>query len=437
MSKRKHTWASYKTSIILIACCAAGAGIGLLLGAHQDETSAAVTLEILTSIGQIFLNLLFCLLVPLIFFSISASIASNNDPKKVGKMIVWTLCIFIATALLAGSIMLVVTRFTGVPSSLSASGSGSASESLSASEQIVGTLTVGDFPDLISRYHVLPLIIMTIFFGICVSLTGESGKLVVQFLNSMSSIMYKMVSILMKAAPIGLGCYFADLTASYGIDLLKTYGQAMLVFYTVVIVYFFIFLGFYAWLAAGVWGVKNFFKVIMEPALTALGTRSSAAAIPMQMEACDKLGVPREISSVVVPMGATCHMDGACIAIVYAEVLATTMFGRPLVGFSDCLLALLAGTAASVATSSVPGGGAAGETMILSVFHLPQEAFPILLMVIELFDPGCTLLNSCGDTVASMLVTRVLYGKKWYLRKQKDTAIDIIDNGIYETAGNQ
>ena len=232
----------------------------------------------------------------------------------------------------------------------------------------------------------------------------------------MSQICYKMVALLMKAAPIGLGCYFADLTGTYGADLLKTYGSAMLVFYTVVFVYFFVFLGFYAYLGAGFWGVKNFFKVILGPALTALGTRSSAATIPLQMEACDKLGVPREISSVVVSMGATCHMDGACIAMVYAVVLSTTLFGQPLAG-GDFLLALFVGVTSSVATSSVPGGGAAGETMIISVFHLPEAAFPILLMVIELFDPGCTLLNSCGDTVVSMLITRIFYGKDWYKKQ--------------------
>ncbi len=235
-----------------------------------------------------------------------------------------------------------------------------------------------------------------------------------------------MVNILMKAAPIGLGAYFADLTGTYGIALLKTYGSAMIVFYGVVIVYFFVFLGFYAYLAAGTWGVRNFFKVILAPALTALGTRSSAATIPLQLEACDKLGVPKEISSVVVAMGATCHMDGACIAMVYAEVLATTIFGRPIVGM-EFLLAIFVGVTSSVATSSIPGGGAAGETMIMSVFHLPEPAFPILLMVIELFDPGCTLLNSCGDTVVSMMISRIFYGKDWY-KKNLNPAQALYEN---------
>ncbi len=401
---KRSTLSNYRDPIILITFCVLGAIFGLVAG---DKAS------ILKPIGQIFLNLLFCLIVPLIFFSIAGSIANTKDTGKVGKMIGYTLIIFVLTATLSAVLILGVTHFTGVPTSFAAPKAAQAAKTLPISKQIVDTLTVGDLPLLISRFHVLPLIILTIFFGLCVSQIGEPAKPVIEWMNAMSLVFYKMVGLLMKAAPIGLGAYFADLTGTYGIDLLKTYGSAMLVFYTVVFVYFFVFLGFYAYLAAGMWGVRNYFKVILAPALTALGTRSSAATIPLQMDACDKLGVPREISSVVVSMGATCHMDGACIAMVYAEVLATTIFGHPLAGF-EFLLAIFVGVTSSVATSSVPGGGAAGETMIVSVFNLPESAFPILLMVIELFDPGCTLLNSCGDTVVSMLITRIFHGKDWY-----------------------
>ena len=405
--KSRSTLANYRDPIILITFCVLGAILGLQLGPKA---------AFLKPIGQIFLNLLFCLIVPLIFFSIAGSVANTKDTGKVGKMIGYTLIIFIITAVISGCLILLVTHFTGVPTSFSvptATASTAAGKPVTIADQIVNTLTVGDLPQLISRFHVLPLIILTIFFGICVSMIGEPAKPVVDWLNAMSLVCYKMVAVLMKAAPIGLGAYFADLTGTYGVDLLKTYGSAMAVFYAVVFVYFFVFLGFYAWLAAGSWGIRNYFRLILAPALTALGTRSSAATIPLQMEACDKLGVPREISSVVVSMGATCHMDGACIAVVYSEVLATALFGHPLADF-DFILALFLGVCASVATSSVPGGGAAGETMIVSVFHLPESAFPILLMVIELFDPGCTLLNSCGDTVVSMMISRIFYGKDWY-----------------------
>ena len=145
-----------------------------------------------------------------------------------------------------------------------------------------------------------------------------------------------------------------------------------------------------------------------------MGPRSSAAALPLQLDACDKLGVPREVSSVVVPVGATCHMDGACIATIYEIALCCALFGHPLENIGDFAFALLIAVAGSVAVSSVPGGGAAMETMVISAYGFPSVALPMLLMMTQLFDAGCALINSCGDTVASMLVTRVLYGKDWY-----------------------
>ena len=269
----RSTLANYRDPIILITFCVLGAILGLQLGPKA---------AFLKPIGQIFLNLLFCLIVPLIFFSIAGSIANTKDTGKVGKMIGYTLIIFIITATISGGLILLVTHFTGVPTSFSVptAAAGAAGKPVTIADQIVNTLTVGDLPLLISRFHVLPLIILTIFFGICVSMIGEPAKPVVDWMNAMSLVCYKMVAVLMKAAPIGLGAYFADLTGTYGVDLLKTYGSAMAVFYTVVFVYFFVFLGFYAWLAAGSWGVRNYFKVILAPALTALGTRSSAATIP-------------------------------------------------------------------------------------------------------------------------------------------------------------
>ena len=128
------------------------------------------------------------------------------------------------------------------------------------------------------------------------------------------------------------------------------------------------------------------------------------------------MNVPREVSSVVCPMGATMHMDGACLATVYEIVLCCALFNHPLNGLGDYAYALVIAVAASIAVSSVPGGGAAMETMLISSFGFPSAALPILIMMTQLFDPGCTLVNSCGDTVASMMVSRFMYGKDWYKR---------------------
>ena len=410
----KKTFA-YREPLILIAFVVFGAVLGLTLG----EKAA-----FLYPIGQIWLNLLFVLLVPLIFFSISGSTANISDTRRVGKLLVLTIGIFVVTAAIAGIYMFFVTGIFGVDTSiqLGPEEATAATATAGIGEQIVDTFTVSDFPLVISRSHILALIVFTVFFGLTVSILGEQGKPVAAWLSNMSLVFYKMVALLMKLAPLGLMAYFANLTGTYGPDLLKSYARGLLIYYPAAIVYFFAFLALYAFLAAGTWGVKNFFKNILTPALTALGTRSSAATLPLQLDACDKLGVPREVSSVVVPVGATCHMDGACIATIYEIVLCCALFGRPLNSIGDFVFALAIAVAGSVAVSSVPGGGAAMETMVISAFGFPSIALPVLLMMTQLFDAGCTLINSCGDTVASMLVTRFLYGKDWYrknLNKQE------------------
>lgn len=420
MSKQaENKRASYREPLILIAFVILGAILGLTLGERAS---------FLYPIGQIWLNLLFVLLVPLIFFSISSSIANIADTRRVGKLLALTIGIFVVTAAIAGVYMFAVTGIFGVDTSIQLETAEAVTKTAGASigEQIVNTFTVSDFPDVISRAHILALIVFTVFFGITVSVLGEKGRPVAEWLSSLSLVFYKMVALLMKLAPLGLMAYFANLTGTYGPDLLKSYARGLLIYYPAAIVYFFAFLALYAFLAAGPWGVKNFFKNILTPALTALGTRSSAAALPLQLDACDKLGVPREVSSVVVPVGATCHMDGACIATIYEIVLCCTLFGHPLDSIGDFAFALVIAVAGSIAVSSVPGGGAAMETMVISAFGFPSIALPVLMMMTQLFDAGCTLINSCGDTVASMLVTRVLYGRDWYkknLNKQEEAKI--------------
>lgn len=398
---------AYRDPLILIAFVAIGAVLGLLLG---DKA------RVLQPIGQIWLNMLFVIVVPLIFFSISSSIAGIGETKKVGKLLVVTLVIFIITAILAAVFMFLSIGLFGVDNQipLVPPDEGAQTAAKGIGQQLVDTFTVTDFPEVISRRHILALIVFTIFFGLAVSLLGDKGKVVADWLTGMAAVFYKMVWVLMKLAPIGLLAYFADLTGTYGADLLKTYGHGLAVYYPTMFLYFFLFLGFYAFLAAGPWGIKNFFKVILTPALTALGTRSSAAALPLQLEACDKLGVPRDISSIVVPVGATVHMDGATLAVIYQICFVTALYGNGLHGLGDYVFAIAIAIMGSVAVSSVPGGGVAMETLVIATYGAPVALLPVLMMMTQLFDAGCTLVNSCGDTVASMLVTRVLHGKDWY-----------------------
>ena len=156
-------------------------------------------------------------------------------------------------------------------------------------------------------------------------------------------------------------------------------------------------------------GHSGKFICLMDLALMAMRKLKKEGKLS-DMEESDEINA----CSVVVPVGAACHMDGACIATIYEIVLCCALFGHPLNSVGDFAFALVIAVAGSVAVSSVPGGGAAMETMVISAFGFPAAALPVLLMMTQLFDAGCTLINSCGDTVASMLVTRILYGKDWY-----------------------
>ena len=221
---KQSAFAAYRYPIILIAFVLIGAVLGIVLG---DKAS------FLFPIGQIWLNLLFVLLVPLIFFSISSSISNIANTRKVGKLLGLTILIFIVTAAIAGIFMLIVTGIFGVDTSVQMSAEEAAIDAAESSvgQQIVDTFTVNDFPLVISRSHILALIVFTVFFGITVSQLGEKGKAIAEWLSNMSAIFYKMVDLLMKVAPLGLMAYFANLTGTYGADLLKSYGKGLLIYY--------------------------------------------------------------------------------------------------------------------------------------------------------------------------------------------------------------
>ena len=148
-----------------------------------------------------------------------------------------------------------------------------------------------------------------LYTSITVSTLGEKGRAVAGWLNDMSLVFYKMVALLMKLAPIGLMAYFANLTGIYGPDLLKSYGRGLLIYYPAAILYFFVFLGLYAFIAAGTWGVKNFFKNILTPALTALGTRSSACLLYTSAEILGALRQPPHLLQGIAVAGDYLHGD--------------------------------------------------------------------------------------------------------------------------------
>ena len=409
MIRMKKYWSSfldsYGFSILLIISI----GIGAVLGIALKQDAA-----LLKPLGDIFLNLLFTVIVPLVFFSISATVASMTDLRRLGKVLSAMVLIFMITGVISSAVMIAaVVLFppaVGVNIPLPAA---SGIEQIKTVDQIVRAFTAPDFSNLLSRNNMLALIVFSILTGLAASAAGEKGKAFTGFLTSANAVMMKLISFIMYYAPIGLCAYFAYLVGVFGPQLLGSYARSMAVYYPTAILYFFLAFTLYAFFAGRAAGVKKFWSNIIPPSLTALATGSSMATIPLNLQAADKIGVPRDISEVVIPIGATMHMEGSCLAAVLKIAFLFGIFQMPFTGIETILTALGIALLTGVVVSGIPGGGTIGELLILSMYNLPPEAFPLITMIGTLVDAPATMVNAVGDNVASMMIARILGGKQW------------------------
>lgn len=396
---------SYGFSILLVISILVGAILGIIF-----KKDAAM----FKPMGDVFLNLLFTVIVPLVFFSISATVASMTNLRRLGKILSVMIMIFVITGLAASIIMIAVVIVfppaSGVNIPLPA---GTEIQQIRAADQIVKAFTVSDFPHLLSKNNMLALIVFSILVGLATSAVGEKGKAFAGFLASAKDVMMKLISFIMYYAPIGLGAYFAYLVGVFGPDLLGSYARAMAVYYPTAILYFFLAFTLYAFIAGRGSGVKKFWSNIIPPSVTALATGSSMATIPSNLQAADKIGIPRDISETVIPVGATIHMEGSCLAAVLKIAFLFGIFQMPFTGMETILTALGIALLTGVVVSGIPGGGTIGELLILSLYGFPPEAFPLITMIGTLVDAPATMVNAVGDNVSSMMVSRVLGGKNW------------------------
>jgi Na+/H+-dicarboxylate symporter len=406
VSNRTQTvWEAYRFPLILLAAIIIGSIIGVVIGADA---------AMFKPLGDIFLNLMFTVVVPLVFITISSAVANMANMKRLGSILKNLLLVFIVTGIIASVIMIffvtVIPPAQGVDLSVNAE---EPIEQISLANQAVKAITVSDFPELLSRRNMLPLIVFSVLFGFCVTALGEKGKKVAEALDMLSNVMMKMVSFIMYYAPVGLAAYFAALVGEFGPELLKDYARAMAVYYPVTIAYFFIAFFAYAYYSGGMLAVKRFFKNIVSPAFTSLATQSSIATLPVNLESARKMGVPKDIREIVLPMGATMHMDGSCLSAILKISFLFGLYGKDFAGIGTFATAILISVMSGVVMSGVPGGGLIGEMLIVNLYGFPPEAFPIIATIGFLVDPPATMVNACGDSVAAMMVTRLVEGKEW------------------------
>ena len=397
---------NYRFMAIMIGCMIAGA----ILGWFRPELGHAIK-----PLGTVFINMMFCIVVPLVFASISSAVACTKSRKRAGRIMGTTVATFVVTGAIAAVIMFVLVKvFPPVLTPWETIPTEEMGEYATLSDMIVNFFTASDFVGLLSRRAMLPLIVFSLLFGFAVNLTGGGDTPVGKFLENLTEVMLKFVHIVTYYAPIAFFAIFADLVATYGSEIMTGYGRALILYYPLCFVYIFTAFPLFAWFGGGKGAVKVMFQHITKPAVVSLGTCSSVATIPTNMEEAAATGISKDVSDMVLPLGATMHMDGSCFSCVLKIAFVLGVFGQNL-GWDQLPLIVLVAVLSSVGMSGVPGGGYIGEYIICSLFF-PQHiemAFPILVAIGNLVDPPATMINSSGDYVVSYIVSRFVDGKDW------------------------
>lgn len=407
-------FATYKQSIILLAAIVLGAVVGVVWGEGAG---------VLSPFGDLFLNLLLVVIVPLIFLTITTSISGMKQPKRLGKIMTNIVLVFVMMSLVAVLIGFLSTYFINlvevedgakIMSGLDMDEIAVQEEDLSILDRTVEALTVSDFSDLFSRQNILAIIVFSILFGLALNISGEKAKPVRDVLVSLTDVIMSLLKIIMYYAPIGLGCYFAALVGTFGASIAVGYAKTFIIYTIVAALFYFVIYSLYAYIAAGKKGFKVFWANIVPATLTALATCSSAASIPANLQAAKAIGVPDDIAEPMIPLGTSFHKDGSVIGSVFKIMFLVCLFGTNIATIAGIGKVIGVSLLVTLLITAVPiGGGTISEMMILVMMGYPVGALPILTIIATIIDPPATVLNVIGDTSGSMLAARMTDGKDW------------------------
>ena len=411
----KKIFKNYKSSFILLGSIILGTIIGLIF---KEKVS------ILSPFGDLFINLLLVIIVPLIFLTLTTSIGKMKQPKRIGKILSSVFIVFIITSLISVLVGIISTRMFTL---IDIKDSNSIKEILSENivvenekvnflERTINTISVSDFSELLTRDNMIALIAFSILFGISINISKEKGKKLLEVLDSANDVVQSFIRILMYYAPIGLGCYFASLVGTFGGEIAIGYGKTFVIYTIVSILFYIIVYSIYAFIAGGKNGVLSYWKNIIPATVTSLATCSSAACIPVNIDCAKNIGVSDDIAETTIPLGTNFHKDGSIIGSVFKIMFLVYLFG------SDVSILTIIGVAllATLLVTAVPiGGGTISETLIITMLGFPISSLGMLTIVATIIDPPATMLNVVGDSASSMLVARIVDGKIWFKKNKR------------------
>lgn len=399
---------NYKSTIILLLSII----IGMIVGIIFKEKASY-----LKPFGDLFLNLLLVIIVPLIFLTITVSIGKMKSPKRIGKILFTSLITFVVTSIISVVIGLGFAKNFNIIKyedknsikEIIKEDKSVKNEKLNILEKTVNTVSVNDFKSLITNDNIIALICFSIIFGLAINLSKDKKKPVLDILDSFSGVVQKFIKIIMYYAPIGLGCYFAALVGSFGKELVLGYAKTFLIYLIACLFIYFVIYSLYAIICGGKNGFTNYWKNIIPPSVCAMSTCSSAASMPINIESAKKMGVTEDVSSVSISLGTNFHKDGSIVGSVFKIMFLVQLFNSNTSTFKIILIALLA----TILVSAVPiGGGTISETLIITMLGFPLSTLPILTIIATIIDAPATVLNVTGNTISSVIINKFIDKKK-------------------------
>jgi len=378
--------------------------IGLVLGAITGGLLGEKAVY-LKPIGTAFLNLINMIIVPLILSSMAVGITSIHDPKKLGRVGGKTVGIYFTTTFIAIVTGLIIANLFDLGAGLGLH----AKEAVQTKAMSLGDILTSMIPSnpiaAMAKGDILQVIVFAVFLGLAINFSGAKGKPVQHFLESLADVMYRLTSIIMEFSPIGVFALMAWAAGTFGTSLLIPLFKFLGMYYLVCLFHFFFV---YGTLLKGIGRLHlvPFLRGMRDAIMMAFSTCSSAATLPVAMHCTqENLGVSKNISSFVLPLGITMNMNGGAIYQAMGAVFIAHAYGIPL-EIPQYFTLILTTTFAAIGTAGIPGGGLIMLTAVLSSVGLPLEGLALLAGIDRLRDMMTTVLNILGDAAVTVLIAK-------------------------------
>lgn len=381
-----------------------GFGLGIVIGLVFGEKATIVK-----PLGTIFLNMIKMIVVPMVFFSITAGVASLGDLKKLRNIGVKVVGLYALTSALCVGLGLIMANIINPGKGFDLTAlSQSTDYEAQAMPSIIDTL-IDMFPSNIftsfTNTNMLQIIVFSVFLGVALIMMGKEGERLLAGVQSCANAMYKITAIVMEFSPIGVCALLADSVGAYGLKIFGPLGKLILTVYASdVILVLLMYIPMVALLAK--FPVKKWMQGIWKVWVVTASTTSSSGSLPITTSVTnDEFGVSSELSSFSLPLGATINMNGGCIYYAAAIVMTAQIYGMNLTP-SALVNIIISTVLVAMGCPGVPGGAIIMTTILLTNMGLPLEIVGLIAGIFRLIDMANTTFNVTGDVVTTMVVAR-------------------------------